>query len=573
MESNNERYYYKEKANVYLKFPYDDGIIKDIKTIPNRVWNNYNKYWIIEETLRNRRAIAYLISKYEFSLKNFKTKSIEEFPKVDMSKIEDSLYNYMEDFDELELKYQPRDYQKLAVNYALNKKRFINADDVGVGKTAETVFAAELGCLFPFLIICPNCVKYHWQSFFKETNPDRNISVIETGKKEKDNNWGADVIIINYDILGSKEVKKDGDIIISTKIVPRFEELLTTKFEGIAIDEIHYIKNSKSIRSKMCKKIAKGCEYVWGLSGTLVLNRPSELINPLTTIGRFNDLFGDWNTFVHTYCDAKRTRFGLDTSGSSNIDRLNNKLRNSCYIRREKSEVLDFIPDRQSTVIQIELSNRDKYDRAENNFLEYIQKTYTKEKADAAANAEQLVLRSELTKLCVDGKLKMLEDWLKNFTENTNEKMLVFGVHREPLEKLSKKFKSQFIRGGISAENKQKIVKDFKGGSSQFLFGNIKAMGTGLDGLQDSIKNVSFIELPYTDGELQQAIGRVDRSGQKSEKIDIFYFLGKDAIDEYVMEILDEKKMIADCINKGVPMDEIKGFNQLFIEKMSNKHK
>lgn len=569
------RYFHKEKNIVYLQFPYDKEILQSLHNISGRLWNGEAKYWTIEENITNRSLIGKLISVYDFENFDFKIRSnkLKTLKPFDQKKIENSLYNYTEDINELDLKFSPRSYQEFAINYALNKKKFINSDDVGLGKTAETVFAAELGFLFPFIVICPNCVKYHWQDFWRNTNPERNISVINAGKASKYNNWDADVVIINYDILGSKIMVENRKGELKADVTPKFEELLTTNFVGLALDEIHFVKNSKSIRAKMCRKIAKRCEYVWGLSGTLVLNRPIELVNPLTTIGRFNGLFGDWRKFVYKYCDAKVTQFGIDTKGYSNIDELNLLMRNSCYIRREKSEVLDFIPEVQSTIIKTDLSNRRKYSRAEDDFLEYMTSNYSAEKAEKAANAEHLVLRNELRKLCVEGKVKDLEEWLNNYKDNTEDKLLVFGIHRDVLVNLAAKYKCPVINGGVKAEDKQKIVNKFKTSEDQFLFGNITACGTGVDGLQDSTKNMAFIELPDTDGAVQQTIGRIHRSGQKSKHIEVFYFLAKDSIDEVIMSMLDEKKKISDCINKGISPGKIKGFTEMLVEKFKNKSK
>lgn len=103
--------------------------------------------------------------------------------------------------------------------------------------------------------------------------------------------------VINYDILGNKD-KETGDLKI------KFQELLKIKFQVMVGDEIHFLKNDKALRSKAFVKIAKHIPTILGLSGTLILNRPEELINILKVINRFKEIFPDENYYRLRYCNA-----------------------------------------------------------------------------------------------------------------------------------------------------------------------------------------------------------------------------------------------------------------------------
>ena len=69
--------------------------------------------------------------------------------------------------------------------------------------------------------------------------------------------------------------------------------------------------------------------------------------------------------------------------------------------------------------------------------------------------------------------------------------------------------------GGLSAHKKQQIKDKWIESSDLFIFINIDAGGTGLDGLQEVCSNSLFIEIPNDSIKLDQAIARIDRSGQK----------------------------------------------------------
>ena len=67
-----------------------------------------------------------------------------------------------------------------------------------------------------------------------------------------------------------------------------------------------------------------------------------------------------------------------------------------------------------------------------------------------------------------------IKDWLE---ANEDEQLVVFGVHREPLQELAKYFKAPIIQGGVSADKKQQIVNEFSQRKHRLLFANIQSAG------------------------------------------------------------------------------------------------
>ena len=86
------------------------------------------------------------------------------------------------------------------------------------------------------------------------------------------------------------------------------------------------------------------------------------------------------------------------------------------------------------------------------------------------------------------------------------------------------------------------------------MFANIDCIGTGVDGLQKVCSNGFFIELPVKPSLLVQAIGRLERMGQKNS-INISYLLALNTIDMKIWEVLKEKKNITDTVIKGYEDD------------------
>ena len=152
--------------------------------------------------------------------------------------------------------------------------------------------------------------------------------------------------------------------------------LTRPRVEGVDLGRVSYVKNSKAQRSVYCRALASGQsllkdESVSGavhhgpdktpipyrllLSGTMILNRPEELIHPLVILDRLKEL-GGWSLFTARYCQAYKDRFGWQMGGAAHLEELNTKLRASCYIRRNKADVLTELPEKTWSIVPVELS-------------------------------------------------------------------------------------------------------------------------------------------------------------------------------------------------------------------------
>jgi SNF2 family DNA or RNA helicase len=208
------------------------------------------------------------------------------------------------------------------------------------------------------------------------------------------------------------------------------------------------------------------------------------------------------------------------------------------------------LPECTKQVIQVPITNLVKITHAVEDFIGFVTETKGEEAAEKAMEAEQLVQLGQLRKLSIEGKLKAIEQYLKDWKES-NVKLLVFGLHREQLDYLSQKFKCPLIAGGTSATKKRQIVLDWQKSKDVFLFGNMQSAGTGVDGLQDVCSNMLILELPWRPSDLVQAIGRLDRSGQNNATT-VTFLLSDFTIDKEMWEMLKDKEEVAEAVNKGV---------------------
>ena len=535
--------YYIDSINktINLAFAYDKDIIKEVKEChKNARWNPELEVWVIPVDSWSAPLVASLVKGRSF--KCIEVKEVEDV-KVDYTRTEVDMAYLKGKCDAMDFAYTPRQYQLEALAYGMEKGNMINGDDVGLGKTFESIMHAETTNSFPCIVIVPASVKYNWKEKWEEiTKGKREIAVIESKEtKKRKNNWDADVVVINYDIIGKKHAKG---------ATVRFEQLLDVDWKMVICDEGHFLKNKKSQRSIAAKKIMKGDKTIHLLTGTATMSKPSELWNLLVLIKRDHLIASDWHQFIRRYCGGYQGKYGWVTDGATNTIELNQRLRDNCYIRREKRDVLDELPDIVKQVIEVPITNKKDIDKATTNFIEYIKELKGQEAAEKAMEAEHLVALGALRKLAMEGKLKAVEQYLKDWKES-GIKLVVFGVHREPLDYLSEKFKCPLIAGGVSAKKKQQIVNDWIESDDIFLFANMISAGTGVDGLQKICSNMVILELPWRPSDLHQVHGRLERSGQK-DSINVTYLLNDCTIDKQMWEMLEEKELVTEAVNKGI---------------------
>lgn len=548
-------YYYREKDYWYFG-ALEKSVYKNLKLISSFKRNATNK----EIYIKSDPAKDFLLK--EFVSDN----EIEEVDPLSMvrpgCKAEIKPYKELLSrkdiellIDNLPLLKKPRNYQMDYLYYAVNHGNHINGSSVGTGKSLCSVLYTEMLDLFPCMVVCPASVKSGWLREWEETNPDRRVSIISTSSPPED--FEADVIVINYDILGKRVTKENG----KTSLEIRLDGMKKKSFSLVIADEIHFLKNRKSIRSKSFKKLIHKVPSVIGLTGTLIMNRPAELLNILMLIERIKEIAPDdqyHHYFFERYCNMKETNFGLDISGASNIKELNRLLKECCYFQVSKRDALKELPPISENVVECEITNKRAYKKAKDDLLQFIEDKFKdEEKVEKAARAEFLVKLSTLKQLSLEGKEKFIKKWVEEWMEaNEEEKLLVFASQSTILTKIAEEFKEGLlITGGTTTKKRDEILqKFFLQKESRVLFANIGCLGTGVDGLQKVCSNMAILELPPRPSDLVQVIGRLERSGQKNP-VTIQYLLSPETIDQDLWEMLKGKKDVTDMLNKGFQDD------------------
>jgi len=144
----------------------------------------------------------------------------------------------------------------------------------------------------------------------------------------------------------------------------------------------------------------------------------------------------------------------------------------------------------------------------------------------------------------VDTKFdRFLESLRKLEKEDPESKIIVFAFFKKTLEYLRKRLEATeyggqvaLIHGDIHTEDRQKIIKRFRQTNEIKILLSSEVGGEGLD---FEFCNVIFnYDLPWNPMRVEQRIGRLDRYGQRHEKILIYNFSMVGTIDDEILNRL-----------------------------------
>jgi SNF2 family DNA or RNA helicase len=189
-------------------------------------------------------------------------------------------------------------------------------------------------------------------------------------------------------------------------------------------------------------------------------------------------------------------------------------------------------------------------------------------KAERAAKAQALVKIGYLLRLSAKLKLKYAVDWINEFLENSDEKLVVFAVHTKCIDALQRRcmYKSVVIDGSVTGKDRNAAVNLFRNDNSvRLLIGNIRAAGVGVDGLQIA-SNAAFVELPWQPGAALQAEDRIHRIGTRS-KAWIWYLVAHNTVESRLCNILQRKQnMLSSVLDGGKVAGDLDIFDKLMKE-------
>jgi hypothetical protein len=459
----------------------------------------------------------------------------------------------------------------------------ILAFDMGLGKTLTSIAIIDT----PAVVVCPASLRINWVREVTRWRPDLTVASVgvaevqtKGGKKIKklpskitDEQLKADVVVINYDILKTDNLKK----------------LVDRRPATLIVDESHYIKELKLKwnRARRVHEVAKGgsarAGHVWTLAqssarrilltGTPMVNgRPYELWPQLNVVDPRE--WGSFFKYCQRYCDPQPVPGGrgTDFTGASNLSELHDRIQGKFLLRRTKDELADQLPDKQrrSILVSMDEATSKEYKRAAAEFLKWVKDTGGVEAFDRARRAEALNRLTTLRRLAAVGKTEAFIEQCMQHLQSTGRPLIVMAHHREVTEAVTEALvqngvKAAMYTGSESAVRKAEIKDWFQDGKPadappeardylDVLVCSITAAGVGLT--LTRAQDMFFAERTWRPYDLVQAEDRIYRIGQKNNAT-ITYYDAAGTIDEYLAEMLVQKMRAAEEVINGTdPSDE-----------------
>jgi SWI/SNF-related matrix-associated actin-dependent regulator 1 of chromatin subfamily A len=409
----------------------------------------------------------------------------------------------------------PFPYQAEGVEAMLQQESTLLADEMGLGKTIQALLVAR-SCAMRTLVVCPASLSINWQ-------------------REKDK-WAPEIDLTITTWTKAKDV--------------------TEKFDFVILDEAHYAKNQKSIRTQAVKEIVRHAKRSLFLTGTPIMNRPIELYSLLNMAK--HPLAANWKNFVTRYCDGVETRHGWDVTGASNLNDLKEKL-GSWMLRRTKGEVLKQLPPKTRILSIIENAS----DRLL--ALTMQQKILAKEARKSKKRLKEISeQQAEFTKLAEVRAEIALEKAPHAFLEAIDMldeigKLIVFWHHKEPLEIMYTRLQTAGIEcvkltGDMNVVERTESVDRFQKGTARVI---LLTFGVGSEGITlTAASNILMCECEWTPSRLLQAEDRAHRIGQENP-VTIRYLVVNDSLDARIAKVAQEKSEMIEEVLDGESFTDI----------------
>ena len=463
------------------------------------------------------------------------------------------------------------DYQVEGAKFALEKRRVLIADEMGVGKTPQAigiVLSAVTAGHSPILVVVPPSMRLTWQREFARFAPTLKVHTITTKDSEVVGGEWREKIVMNKKHEAKRVKYIHGGTVVPYPVADVYlagdlsiaghATQLKSVIKGIIVDECHRMKSTKrSARARAVVDIARvlpadAVRVV--MSGTPLINHPLDLIPSLLVLNRMDDFANNgmagFDYFMGRFA-PKIDRWGA--RGVAHTDELHDTLKAKFMIRRKRSEVLA-LPNkgRISTFIEIAPAIADKYMEAEADLFAFIEDAKGTPSAERAMKAEAISRINTLRELVGHGKVAGVVAYVKALLDE-DEQVFITCTHRAVAEAyvnhLSKvkmpngKFCNVVrIEGGMSDKAKMASVDAFQSGEANVLVGNVIASGVGIT-LTAGRHHVNA-EMCWTSADLMQCEDRLARRGQEREVVShimLGCIEGDLTIDERIFAIVDAK--------------------------------
>lgn len=442
-------------------------------------------------------------------------------------------------------------YQDEGADMLAQRHRFGLHDEMGLGKSAQLIRAADIIGARRGIVTCPAKLRRNWMNEFRKWSRTFN---------------DARTLCVANDAHGINRFMKarhEMVLMLSYELATRYWHKIWKEGEPIdfvGFDEAHYLKNSESQRTKAClgnkldghNSLISFADYVWHLSGTPMINDPHDIYTFLRMCGATSLTE---RTFMKRYFFSDVNAYGSrQTIRPEMLPELTYIIDHNRLRRTKKGVGLQLPPifmqqalvDGDDSAIVALLASYPGLEEA-------IYIAVSEGGLSFLDAAHIMTLRRLLGEAKAVPYGYMLADEIKI----SGEKHIVFGHHVIALHRVRQilqhhNINTVLVDGSVTDRQAQASVDEFQNNPNCMVFiGNMHAAGIGQT--LTAAWNVDIFESDWAPGMNAQGIMRAHRIGQHHNVFVRFITLAN-SFDIHVNNIVAEKvKAIADI--EGEPMN------------------
>lgn len=470
-----------------------------------------------------------------------------------LSRLEDIMYR--KEVAKLERRFQPDysflgtelyPYQQEGIRFALFRKAAIIADDMGLGKTLQAIAVALLKKqIFGFskvLVISPSSLKDQWKREIDRFTSESAV-VVAGGKKRRQDIYASEEAF--FKITNYEAVLRD--VIAIARWHPDF----------IILDEAQRIKNFETKTHQALLSLPRNHSLV--ITGTPLENK----LEDVYSIVQFSDhsLLTPLWAFAANHLNMSRSGSNK-VLGYRNLKAVHDKLK-ELIIRRSKEQVFDSLPDQIENNYYLDLSQ--EQEEIHQGYLTTLFMIINKKvltpmdvkRLQKTLLAMRMVCDSTFLidrQTNISPKLVELTSILKDLVVENRRKLIIFTEWTTMTYLIGKVLSEMGIdfvefSGKVPVKKRQLLIDQFHSNPDCMVFLSTDAGGVGLN-LQNADCIINY-ELPWNPARLNQRIGRVNRLGQMSEKINVINLICKNSIEEKVLAGINLKQELFEAVFEG----------------------
>lgn len=454
-------------------------------------------------------------------------------------------------------------HQELAIEAARNESGYGLFFDVGTGKSCTAIQIArekfkKEGRVMRMLILCPPIVIKQWVTEwakFSKVKPEAVTPLYGPSKKRAaafkakafyDGIALGGIFITNYEALLMKD------------LLPLFEQWQP---EFIIYDEMHKLKDMKSKRTKVSYLLSMKAKYRLGLTGTPVLNSPTDLFSQFLILDHGKTFGKNFFVFRNTYFRDKNANMPRDryfpnwVIMEGALEHMN-RLIKSRSMTAKKSECLDLPPYiRIPITVEMEPDQKKAYEEMKKDFLTYVEgkecvatmamtkalrlmqissgfaRTYDGKDRSFGITPKQEALMELLETMCPAHKVIVWASWRENYVQI-----------RDVCNKLGLRFVE--LHGDASGDRFENVRLFNESPDVSVLIGHPGSGGVGVN-LTSSDISIFYSRTFSLEHDIQAEARNYRGGSERHQCITRYDLITAGSIDEMIAEQLQKKQEIS----------------------------